>query len=165
MPKTSDELFAFLAELGIVYTTITHPPLFTVAESQHLRGEISGGNTKNLFLKDKKGQYFLLTVGESAEVDLKSIHHAIGASGRVSFGRPEQLWELLGVLPGAVTAFGVINDTTGVVKMVLDADLMQHEVINAHPLVNTATVSIARGDLIKFLRATGHEPDILKLAQ
>jgi Ala-tRNA(Pro) deacylase len=165
MPKTADELFTFLGHLGIEVSTITHPPLFTVADSQTLRGEIAGGHTKNLFLKDKKDQFFLVTVEEEAIVDLKQIHRLIGAASRVSFGKPEALMELLGVVPGAVTAFGVINDTAGRVKLVLDEALMAHAVINAHPLVNTATTSIAAGDLLRFARATGHEPAILKVSQ
>jgi Ala-tRNA(Pro) deacylase len=164
MPKTPAELFAFLDTLKIEVTTISHPPLFTVADSQSLRGELDGGHTKNLFLKDKKGSYFLLTVDEDAEVDLKQIHHVIGASGRVSFGKPEALMELLGVYPGAVSAFGVINDTAGQVKVVLDSELMQHAIINAHPLTNEATTSIATSDLLKFIEATGHDPVILKVS-
>src|SRR5882724_7870695 len=97
MPKTPAELFAFLDGLGIEVTTRTHEPLFTVADSQKLRGEIEGAHTKNLFIKDKKDSYFLLTVEEEASVDLKTVHRLIGASGRVSFGRPEALLELLGV--------------------------------------------------------------------
>ena len=165
MPKTPDDLFAFLDQLSIQVSTMVHPPLFTVADSQALRGEISGGHTKNLFLKDKKDQFFLVTVEENATVDLKQIHHLIGASSRVSFGKPEALMELLGVAPGAVTAFGVINDTDGRVKLVLDEALMAHAVINAHPLVNTATTSISADDLVHFARATGHEPAILKVSQ
>lgn len=164
MPKTPDELFAFLDTLGIATATIAHPPLFTVADSQALRGEIPGGHTKNLFLKDKKDRFFLLVVGEDAVVDLKQIHHAIGAASRVSFGRPEALLDLLGVTPGAVTAFGVINDTEGKVSVFLDAALMQHDTINAHPLRNDATTSIGRDDLVAFIRATGHEPTILKVS-
>jgi Ala-tRNA(Pro) deacylase len=164
MPKTQDDLFAFLAGLGIEVRTVRHPPLFTVADSQALRGEIAGGHTKNLFLKDRKDSYFLVTVEEDATVDLKQIHHLIGASGKVSFGKPEALLDLLGVTPGAVTVFGLINDTAGRVRMVLDVGLMAHDTINAHPLVNDATTSIAGADLIKFVRATGHEPEILKVA-
>ena len=164
MPKTEAELFAFLAELGIAVETRRHPPLFTVADSQALRGEIAGGHTKNLFLKDKKDNVFLVSVGEEAEVDLKQIHHLIGASGRVSFGKPELLMELLGVVPGAVTVFGLINDTTRRVKVVLDQALMAHAVINAHPLTNEATTSIAAADLIKFVEATGHDAVILKVS-
>jgi Ala-tRNA(Pro) deacylase len=164
MPKSTDELFAFLEELGIRVTTIAHPPLFTVSDSQALRGEIQGGHTKNLFLKDKKDNFFLLTVDENAVVDLKSIHQKIGAAGRVSFGKPEALLDFLGVTPGAVTAFGAINDTRGQVKFVIDSTLLKHSLINAHPLTNTATTSIAGDDLLRFLRATGHEPVILKVS-
>ncbi|TIT41059.1 MAG: prolyl-tRNA synthetase associated domain-containing protein, partial [Mesorhizobium sp.] len=143
MPKTEAELNAFLADLGIGVSTIRHPPLYTVADSQALRGEIAGGHTKNLFLKDKKDNFFLVTVDEEAEVDLKQIHHLIGAAGRVSFGKPEMLMELLGVIPGAVTVFGLINDGERRVKVFLDQELMSHAVINAHPLTNEATTSIA----------------------
>lgn len=164
MPKTSDELFAFLADLDIAVKTVNHPPLFTVADSQSLRGEIDGGHTKNLFLKDKKDNFFLLTVEEDAVVDLKSIHGLIGAAGRVSFGKPERLMDLLGVTPGSVTVFGAINDAEGRVKIILDEKLMKHDLINAHPLTNEATTTIARDDLMRFLEATGHQPSILKLS-
>ncbi|MER8594315.1 prolyl-tRNA synthetase associated domain-containing protein [Mesorhizobium sp. M1182] len=164
MPKTEAELFAFLAGLGIEVSTRRHPPLFTVADSQALRGEIAGGHTKNLFLKDKKDNFFLVSVGEEAVVDLKHIHHLIGAGGRVSFGRPEMLMELLGVVPGAVTVFGLINDTERRIKVVLDEELMSHAVVNAHPLTNEATTSIAAADLVKFVEATGHDAVILKVS-
>jgi Ala-tRNA(Pro) deacylase len=164
MPKTEAELFAFLADLGISVSTVRHPPLYTVADSQSLRGEISGGHTKNLFLKDKKDNFFLVSVGEDAVVDLKQIHTIIGAASRVSFGKPEMLMELLGVIPGAVTVFGLINDTQRRVKVVLDQDLMAHDVINAHPLINEATTSITSADLIRFVEATGHDAAILKVS-
>jgi Ala-tRNA(Pro) deacylase len=164
MPKSEAELFAFLAELGIAVSTIRHPPLYTVADSQALRGEIAGGHTKNLFLKDKKDNFFLVTVGEDAVVDLKQIHQLIGAASRVSFGKPEMLMELLGVSPGAVTVFGVINDREKRVKLVLDKELMEHAVINAHPLTNEATTSIGAADLIRFVEATGHDAAILKVS-
>jgi Ala-tRNA(Pro) deacylase len=164
MPKSREELLAFLDGLGIATRTFEHPPLFTVKDSQSLRGEIPGGHTKNLFLKDRKDAFFLLTVGEDAEIDLKQVHHLIGASGRVSFGRPEMLMELLGVIPGAVTVFGLVNDTGGRVRLFLDAALMEHETINAHPLTNEATTAISRDDLLRFAVATGHEPTILKLS-
>jgi Ala-tRNA(Pro) deacylase len=164
MPASRADLIAFLDGLGIATRTFEHPPLFTVEQSQALRGEIAGGHTKNLFLKDKKDNYFLLTVGEEAQVDLKQVHHAIGAASRVSFGRPEMLMELVGVVPGAVTVFGLINDTQRRVELFLDAALMEHETINAHPLTNEATTQIARADLLRFIAATGHEPTILKLS-
>jgi Ala-tRNA(Pro) deacylase len=163
MALNQHQLFAYLAALNIPVTTITHLPLHTVADSKALRGDIPGGHTKNLFLKDRKDQYFLLTVDEDAIVDLKTIHLVIGAAGKVSFGRAEALLELLGVVPGAVTVFGAVNDTEGKVKVFLDAGLMANEIINGHPLVNDATTSIGAQDLIKFLKATGHHPNILKL--
>jgi Ala-tRNA(Pro) deacylase len=143
---------------------MTHLPLFTVEQSQALRGTIAGGHTKNLFLKDKKDTVFLVSAPEDARVDLKSLHHKLGA-GRFSFGSAALLEELLGVSPGAVTPFGVINDKEGRVNVVIDAGLMQHAVINCHPLVNTMTTSIGSNDLIKFLEATGHLPRIERIAE
>lgn len=163
MSKTADHLFAHLAGLGIDVKTVSHPPLYTVAESQALRGQIDGAHTKNLFLKDKKDNFFLLTVEEQAQVDLKHIHQRIGAASKVSFGKPEALMELLGVTPGAVSIFGLLNDTAGRVKPVLDADLIEAGLVNAHPLTNEATTSIAANDLLRFIESTGHEPLILKL--
>jgi len=164
MPMTSDQLLTFLAENGIAATTVTHPPLATVADSQALRGQIVGGHTKNLFLKDKKGRYFLVTVEEEATVDLKTIHHLIGASGRVSFGSAEAMMAMLGVAPGAVTMFGVINDADNRVTAVVDADVMTHERINAHPLVNTATTTVTRDGLLRFFDLAGHTPLVLKVS-
>ena len=162
-PKKPEDLFRFLDDLSIAHSTKNHPPVFTVSESESLRDEIPGGHTKNLFVKDKKDQYFVLTVEERATVDLKAVHKAIGASSRVSFGKPEKLMEYLGVIPGAVTVFGAFNDTDGNVTFVLDEDLMKHDIINGHPLSNDATTSIGRDDLVRFLKATGHEPLVLKV--
>ncbi|MGO4450592.1 prolyl-tRNA synthetase associated domain-containing protein [Phyllobacterium sp. TAF24] len=163
MPKTYDELMQKLDELGIKTSTIRHAPVFTVAEAQDLRGQVAGAHTKNLFLKDKKDKFFLVTGGEEALVDLKTIHTKIGASSRVSFGKPEKLMEYLGLVPGSVSVLGVINDEDHQVKVVLDENLMRNDIINAHPLSNDATTSIASDDLKRFLKATGHEPLILKI--
>lgn len=162
--KGSDELFGFLSDLGIETKTYEHPPVFTVGESQSMRDEMPGGHTKNLFLKDKKGRYFLLTVLEDSQINLKTIHQKIGAQGRVSFGKPDALMDNLGVVPGAVTSFGLINDTAGNVTLFLDENLMQHETINAHPLRNDATTAIAGSDLKKFIEATGHEVNVVSLS-
>ncbi len=160
---TPDDLAAFLAGLGLDTSTVTHPPLHTVEESRALRGEIPGAHTKNLFLKDKKGGLFLVVAPEDAIVELKHLHRRLGASGRLSFGKPELLLEVLGVTPGSVTPFGLINDAPPRVTVVLDATLMAGEAINCHPLVNTATTTIRSVDLLAFVRATGHEPLILAL--
>ena len=163
MPVTPDDLFAYLTGLGIAHITVTHPPLFTVEQSQALRGTIPGGHTKNLFLKDKKDAVFLVVAPEEACVDLKTLHHRLGAA-RFSFGSADLMRELLGVEPGAVTAFGVINDTERRISVVIDAGLMENATINCHPLVNTMTTSIGRDDLVKFLSATGHVPRIEPVA-
>ena len=164
MSKTSDELLAYLESLGIATTTVEHPPLHTVEDSRSLRGEIPGGHVKNLFLKDKKGRIFLLVLEENATVDLKRVHEKIGAQGRVTFGSADLLEEVLGVRPGAVTPFGAINDTERRVTIVLDAELMRHERVNVHPLVNTRTTGLASADLIKFLESTGHSPVVIALS-
>lgn len=167
-PSTEDEakaalLFAHLDELRIAHETLRHPPLFTVEQSQALRGSIPGGHVKNLFVKDKKSRFFLVTAREDARIDLKRLHEAIGGSGRVSFGSAEQLRELLGVEPGSVTPVAVMNDTGARVTLVLDADLLRETRINVHPLVNTMTTGLARDDLITFVRACGHEPLVIAL--
>ena len=165
MPASPEDLLNFLAELGVATETVDHPPLFTVEDSQNLRGEIPGGHSKNLFVKDKKSRLFLLVLGEETVVDLKRIHEKIGAQGRVSFGSAELLEEVWGVRPGAVTPFGAINDREGRVTVVLDADMMRHERLNFHPLVNVRTTGLASRDLVAFLRATGHEPLIVAMGE
>lgn len=164
MPATTDDLFAYLDRLGIPHSTVRHAPLFTVEQSQALRGQIPGAHTKNLFLKDKKGSLFLLTALEDAAIELKSLHTRIGGRGRFSFGSAALMLETLGVEPGSVTPFGVLNDIGGRVNVVLDAALMAFDTINAHPLTNTMTTTVAIGDLLRFLRATGHEPLIVPVA-
>jgi Ala-tRNA(Pro) deacylase len=165
MPASPEDLLAYLAALGVETETVDHPPLFTVEDSQALRGEIPGGHTKNLFVKDKKGRLFLLVLGEETVVDLKRVHEKIGAQGRVSFGSADLLEEVWGVKPGAVTPFGAINDKAGRVRVVLDEAMMRHGRLNFHPLVNTRTTGLKSGDLAKFLRATGHEPLVAALGQ
>ncbi len=164
MTTTPDQLFAYLDGLGIPHPTVRHQPLFTVEQSQALRGQIAGGHTKNLFLRDKKQSVYLVVAEEDAEIDLKGLHRVLGASGRFSFGSPDLLRELLGVTPGSVTAFGAINDTKGRVTVILDTVLMEHAIINAHPLANTMTTSVARDDMVKFLEATGHSPRIERVS-
>jgi Ala-tRNA(Pro) deacylase len=156
MAATPADLFAFLDRLGIAHRTVSHPPVFTVEEARTLRGQIAGGHTKNLFLRDKRGALFLVTALEDASIELKSLHRRLGASGRFSFGSADLLRETLGVEPGAVTPFGALNDAAGRVTVVLDAAMMEHDTLNYHPLVNTMTTSIGRADLQTFLSATGH---------
>jgi Ala-tRNA(Pro) deacylase len=163
MPLGRTELLAFLQNYGIVTSTVEHPPLFTVEQSRALRGEISGGHTKNLFLKDKKDRIFLVVAEENAEIDMKNLHRRID-SARLSFGRPELLAELLGVVPGSVTPFGVVNDTAARVTVILDKALLRHDKLNFHPLENVATTTIGREDFLAFLRHSGHAPKILEVS-
>jgi Ala-tRNA(Pro) deacylase len=165
MPATPEDLIAFLDSLGVATTTVEHPALHTVEDSRGLRGDIAGGHAKNLFVKDKKGRLFLLSLEETTRIDLKRVHEKIGAQGRVSFGSAEQLEAVWGVRPGAVTPFGAINDREGRVTVVLDRGLMRHRQVNFHPLVNTRTTGLTSADLLRFLRATGHEPVIADLGE
>ena len=162
MPATRQDLFRRLAELQIETRTVEHEPLFTVAESSRLERELPGAHTKNLFLKDEGGELYLIVAASTTRVDLKALARTLRA-GRFSFGKPELLMQALGVPPGSVTAFAVINDPERRVRLVIDAELMPHETINCHPLENTATTNIAHDDLLRFIRACGHEPRIAAL--
>jgi Ala-tRNA(Pro) deacylase len=162
MVWTRDDLLAHLAALGIETETVDHPALFTVEQSQALRGDIPGAHTKNLFLKCKKASLWLVTALEETPVNLKTLHQTLG-SGRLSFANADLLMEFLGVTPGAVSTFGVINDAERRVSVVLDEQLMRHDRINLHPLVNTATTGISKQNLIRFLDASGHPPKIMAL--
>lgn len=154
-------LFARLGELGLARDTVEHEALYTVEQSRALRGDLPGAHIKNLFLRDKKRRMWLVTVLESREMDLKALRQRIGAQGNLSFGNAELLMRHLGVIPGAVTPFSVINDRDGSVTMVLDKALTEIDPVNAHPLRNDRTTAIAPGDLIKFLEAENHAPMIL----
>lgn len=160
MPATRDDLFSRLSELGIETNTVDHDAVFTVAESDALHQQLPGAHTKNLFLKDAKGALFLLVAEAHTDVPMKTLHKLIGCK-RLSFGKPDLLMEILGVTPGSVTAFSVMNDTEGRVTALIDKALMSSDIINCHPLQNTATTAIARDDLVTFMRATGHDPIVI----
>lgn len=163
MPATPQDLFVFLDSLGIRYRTVTHPPLFTVAQSRGLRGTIPGGHTKNLLLQDKHEAVVLAAALEDAVVDLKGLHRTLGMA-RLSFASPAVMRALIGVEPGAVTPFAAINDPEGRVGVVLDAAMMAEPILNYHPLVNTMTTALSSQDLVKFLEATGHPPRIVAMS-
>jgi Ala-tRNA(Pro) deacylase len=162
-PLSPDELFAHLDALHIAHRTYTHPPVFTVAEATALRGSLPGGHCKSLFLKDKKGGLWLAVMLEERRVDLKRLAALLGAP-RFSFGSAELLCEVLGVRPGSVTPFALVNDRGRRVTPVLDAEMLRHDPLNYHPLENDRTTAIAAADLIRFIRACGHEPRIVDLA-
>jgi len=162
LPTSPQQLLARLDALGIAYQNHEHAAVFTVEEAKALRGELTGGHIKNLFLRNKKEEMWLVVAEEDKRIDLKALGERLGA-GKLSFGSPDRLLRYLGVLPGAVTPFGIINDKDRKVKVVLDRDLMGMSPVNAHPLVNTMTTALSPQDLVKFLEAEGHKPDILDI--
>jgi Ala-tRNA(Pro) deacylase len=163
MPHTPDSLLTVLDAMGIRHETVHHEAAFTVEQSKHLRGEIPGAHTKNLFLKDKKGKLFLVTAVENTVIDLKRLHEIIGGSGRLSFGSAEQMQANLGIAPGSVTALAVINDEQRSVSVILDERLSSFGRVNCHPLINTMTTGISYDDLLRFLTETGHAPQVMTI--
>ena len=162
MTASRDDLFSLLRSLGIETATHEHPPVFTVEEAKAHCAHLPGGHCKSLFLKDKKGELFLLVALDSRPIELNAIAKRLGC-GRLSFGRPELLMAALGVTPGAVTPFALINDKARRVDVVLDAGMMQERLLNYHPLANTATTAIRPDDLRRFIVACGRRPRELEL--
>lgn len=162
MPATRAELFARFAELEIETTTREHEPVFTVEEARAHCAAIPGVHCKNLFFKDAGGALWLVVVPDHRQLDLKRLPERIGAK-RLSFGRPELLREALGVEPGSVTPFALINDAGRRVNLVLDAWMMRQPILNYHPLANSATTTLRADDLLRFVRSCGHEPRIVEL--
>lgn len=157
------KLFAYLEALGIASVTVEHEALFTVEQSQALRGTIPGAHTKNLFLRDKDGRLVLVVAKEDTKVDLKGLAKRLGL-GRFSFGKPEQMKAVLGVEPGSVTALALMHEgSAALAAVVVDEALMAFAEVNCHPLDNRATTRLATADLLRFMRACGHEPEILPL--
>jgi len=162
MTATPDELFSKLDGLGIKYETHFHDPVFTVEEAQSVARDLAGGHSKNLFLKDKKGGVYLLVCLEDTKVDLKMLRKQIGAKN-LSFAKPDLLMALLGVTPGSVTPFSLINDKECQVKVLLDARMMEEEFLNFHPLINDKTTQISMNSLKVFIEDCGHHMSILTL--
>jgi Ala-tRNA(Pro) deacylase len=163
MPKSRADLLNFLDKLGLKTTTVDHVPVFTVEEAEKVNINIPGGHCKNLFCKDEKGELWLIVALHHARIDLKAAKDKIG-SKRLTFGKPELLMDILGVEPGSVTPFGVINDHDVRVKVILDEAMMKHETLNFHPLKNDATTTISNTDLITFIKACGHTPRIVAVS-
>jgi Ala-tRNA(Pro) deacylase len=163
-PLDAEALFRRLDALGIAYRSHTHPPVFTVEEAKALRGTLPGAHVKNLFLRDKKKRIWLVTALEEREIDLKALKRRLGAQGSLSFGSAELLFEVLGVKPGAVTPFGVVNDRTGQASVVLDKGVLQNGPVNAHPLRNDMTTTVSPEGLLRFLEAENHAPEVVDFA-
>lgn len=162
-PETPEGLLARLDALGIEHRTVTHPPVFTVEESKALRPELPGGHSKNLFLKPQKGEgpFLLAVLEEDRKISVNALARAIGAP-KVTFGGADELMAQLGVIPGAVTPFGMVNARPGAVRVVFDAGLMEgFDWVNFHPLTNAMTTAIRPEDLLRFLRGLGHAPEVV----
>lgn len=162
MPAKEEDLFTLLEELGIKTTTCRHAPLYTVEESQKLRGEIKGGQCKSLFLKDKKNNFILAVLSEDRRLDMKALFTSGKLNvGRLSFASPERMIDILGIKPGSVTPFSLINVEHKELIIVLDKGMMENEYLNYHPLHNEATTTIHREDLLKFIKHFGFDPIII----
>lgn len=160
LPNDPEQVLARLEALGIASRSFRHAPVFTVEEAKALRGDLSGAHIKNLFLRNKKGEMWLVTCLEDRRIDLKALAAALGA-GRFSFGSAERLMTHLGVQPGSVTPLAVVNDRAGRVRVVLDKALLDYDEVNCHPLVNDMTTTLSTEGLVAFLEAEGHPPQIL----
>ena len=159
---TPEDLLARLEALGIAADTRRHRPVFTVAESRELREGMPGAHCKTLFFKDKKGALWLAAAAADRRLDLKALAGLLG-SARLSFASPDRVREHLGVEPGAVSPFALVNDPAAAIAVALDAEIMAAGLVNFHPLVNDRTTAIRPADLARFLEACGHRPRVLDL--
>jgi len=165
MTKTRADLFAFFDALGVAHRTVDHPPIFTVEEGRDYKASMPGGHSKNLFLKDKKGRLFLLVAHCDTQVDIVAYGRAAGSKGRLSFGKPDLMTATLGVIPGAVTPFALINEASKAIeKVAVDSALMGWDAVWFHPLENSASTAVSPDDLLKFIQACGFEPQVVDLA-
>jgi len=162
LPTSPQELLKQLESLDIHYELHEHEAVFKVAESEQVDAKIAGTHCRNLFLRDKKKNNFLLSLQNSTEVDIKKVPEIINSS-RLSFGSADRLWDYLGVRPGSVCPFSIMNDTDGQGEIFLDKSMMESDIVNFHPLLNTMTVSLSPNDLIRFVETTGHKAHIVDL--
>lgn len=166
MTATEDDLFALLDELGIQTSTFSHPPVFTVEESQSLCSEIPGAHCKCLFLKDKKHNFILAVMLEDRRLDMKALFKSGSLNvGRLSFASAERMSDMLGIKPGSVTPFSLINVDHPALIVVLDKGMLDFDYLNYHPLHNEATTTIHKDDLIKFIEHLGFKPTIIDFDQ
>ncbi|NWG70532.1 MAG: prolyl-tRNA synthetase associated domain-containing protein [Parvularculaceae bacterium] len=164
-PATRAELFAHLDQLGIHHKTVEHPAIFTVEEGRDLKRQWPGGHSKNLFLKDRADRLFLAVALGETRVDLTGLGRRLGSKGRLSFGAPTLMTATLGVIPGAVTPFALVNPSARALeRVIVDSALLAAAPVWFHPLENTASTAVSPADFLTFLRSCGFEPLILPLA-
>ena len=164
MPATPDDLFAYLDQLGIAHATTWHEAMFTVEQSSALKADMPGAHTKNLFLKDAAGDLVLIAAEAHNQLKLNQLHRKISTK-RLSFGAPELMNKVLGVTPGSVTAFALMNDRPARVRFLVDAILAASDIVNFHPLTNTGTTAISQADFRRFVEATGHGFEIVDFSE
>ncbi len=160
-PRGPADLFRRLDALGIAHKTTHHAPVFTVAEARRLRGRVEGAHSKNLFVRDKKENHWLVSCLSERLVDLKWLANELGTK-RLTFCSARRLAGYLGIGRGAVSPLAVLNDVGGVVKVALDAELIEAEPLNFHPLDNSRTTTVSRAGLLQFLEAVGHPPRVVR---
>lgn len=163
LPTPPDKLLQLMDDLSLKYKVYDHDPIFTVEEGLHLKENIPGTHCRNLFLRDKKKKMFLIVAANETEIDLKKLPELID-SGRLSFGSADRLWENLGIKQGSVNPFCIINDKNKNVRIILDAHMMAQPLVNYHPMDNAQTIGLPPADLIKFIKSTEHEPEIIDLS-
>jgi Ala-tRNA(Pro) deacylase len=155
------DLAAFLAGHGIEAARYEHPPVMTVEESERLVPQLPGAKTKNLFLRNRKGdRHLLVTVPHDVAIDLAALGAQIGA-GRLGFASADRLLKHLGITPGSVSLLALVNDASHAVEFVIDRRLWEADAVHAHPLVNSATMVLPHRELERFLAATGHDVRII----
>ncbi|MFP4097386.1 MAG: prolyl-tRNA synthetase associated domain-containing protein [Alphaproteobacteria bacterium] len=164
LPTGKDDLLAYLDNLGIEYRLYEHEPIFTVEQGEPLKKTILGMHCRNLFLRDKKKNMFLITAANETRLDLKKLSDLL-PSARLSFASPVRLYENLGIMPGAVNPFCIMNDKKGTIRMILDSTMMDVEIVNYHPMDNAWTIGMSPDDLLAFLDSTGHDYEVLDLTQ
>ena len=160
---TPEKLLSALDDLGLKTSTLNHEAVFRVGEGDGIKDQLPGAHTKNLFLKDDKGRLWLISAEQQTQINLKTLPKTMG-SGRLSFGSEERLFAALGVRPGSVTALGLVNDPEHKVTFVLDKALADADIVNFHPLTNTATTSLSQADFRRFLGWQGRRPMIIDFA-
>ncbi|MGN7437599.1 MAG: prolyl-tRNA synthetase associated domain-containing protein [Alcanivorax sp.] len=164
LPTSKEALIEVLNALSIAHQLYEHEPIFTVEEGEHLKKDIPGVHCRNLFLRDKKKNMFLVVAANETAIDLKKLQTVLDC-GRLSFGSADRLWENLGIRQGSVNPFCIINDKEQNVRIILDAYMMKHDIMNYHPMDNAWTIGVSPDDLMKFIKHTEHEPEIVDLSE
>ena len=160
-----ENVYRFLVENSIEYERVDHPPVFTCEEAKRLVPALPGADTKNLFVRDKKGRrHFLVVVGHDKSVDLKTLSSTLGVSN-LSFASSQRLEKYLGIEPGAVSLLAIINDIENAVEVIVDKDLWEADTLQCHPLVNTSTLAIRNSDIERMFKITGHRWTVLQVPQ